>query len=63
MGCAMEKPYVHTRKETYCDVCAKKVPNPVMYQFEDTYHLWFFCSIEHQYVFGKRRPNGYVELQ
>lgn len=60
---ATEKYYEHPLIETCCDLCGKKTDTPVYFKFEGTWHLWFFCTKEHQYAFGKRGPDGYSTLQ
>ena len=52
----MEKTFVCTLKKPCCDFCGKKTEKPVYFRFEGSWHLWFFCTKEHQYAFGKRGP-------
>jgi hypothetical protein len=59
----MEKSFVCTLEKPCCDLCGKKTEKPVYFRFEDSWHLWFFCTKEHQYEFGKRGPDGYITLQ
>ena len=58
-----EQTFICTVERPCCDLCGKKAEKPVYFRFEDSWHLWFFCTKEHQYAFGKRGPDGYVTLQ
>ena len=58
-----EQKFICTLKKPCCDLCGKKAEKPVYFRFENSWHLWSFCTKEHQYAFGKRGPDGYVTLQ
>ena len=40
----MEKTFICTLERPCCDLCGKKTEKPVYFRFEDTWHLWFFCT-------------------
>jgi len=52
----MEKTFICTLEKPCCDFCGKKTEKPVYFRFEDSWHLWFFCTKEHQYAFGNAAP-------
>lgn len=55
--------YEHTLKLTRCDYCAKETEEPFFFKFEESWIIFFFCTKEHQYAFGKRSHEGYTTLQ
>ena len=52
----MEKTFICTVKKPCCDLCGKKSEKPVFFRFEDSWHLWFFCTKEHQYASENAAP-------
>lgn len=55
--------YEHSLLETCCDLCGKKTESPQFFKVENTWLLFFFCSLEHQRAFGVRGDDGLTTIQ